>query len=155
MSVLIETTIGDLVFDLYTDERPRSTLNFLKLCKIKYFNFCLFHSVRRNFIAQCGDPTSTGRGGESIYSHIYGDQAKYFDLETKPRIKHKTKGTISFVNNGNDKHGSQFFITMGEGLDFLDGKHTIFGMLAEGFDTLEKLNETICDDNHKPYQDVR
>jgi len=155
MSVLIETTVGDLVFDLHTEERPRSTLNFLKLCKIKYYNYCLFHSVRRNFIAQCGDPTGTGRGGESIYSFIYGDQAKYFDLEPKPRIKHKTKGTISFVNNGNDKHGSQFFITLGEGLDFLDGKHTIFGVLSEGFETLERINETICDENHKPYRDVR
>jgi len=155
MSVLIETTVGDLVFDLHTEERPRSTLNFLKLCKVKYYNYCLFHSVRRNFIAQCGDPTGTGRGGESIFSFIYGDQAKYFDLEPKPRIKHKTKGTISFVNNGNDKHGSQFFITLGEGLDFLDGKHTIFGTLAEGFETLETINETICDEKHKPYRDVR
>lgn len=155
MSVLIETTIGDLVFDLYTEKRPRSCLNFLKLCKIKYYNFCLFHSIRRNFIAQSGDPTGSGRGGESVFSHVYGDQAKYFDLELKPRIKHRTKGTISFVNNGNDMHGSQFFITLGEGLDFLDGKHTVFGQLAEGFDTLEKLNETICDDAHKPYQDVR
>ena len=43
----------------------------------------------------------------STFRHIYGDQAKYFDLELKPRIKHRTKGTISFVNNGNDMHGSQ------------------------------------------------
>ena len=43
----------------------------------------------------------------SSFRFIYGEQAKYFDLEPKPRIKHKTKGTISFVNNGNDKHGSQ------------------------------------------------
>jgi len=155
MSILIETTLGDLVFDLYTEERPRSCLNFLKLCKIKYYNYCLFHSVRRNFIAQSGDPTGSGRGGESIFKHVYGDQAKYFDLELKPRIKHRTKGTISFVNNGNDMHGSQFFITLGDGLDFLDGKHTVFGQLAEGLEILEKLNETICDDSHKPYQDVR
>ncbi|XP_047127464.1 peptidyl-prolyl cis-trans isomerase sig-7 isoform X1 [Hydra vulgaris] len=155
MSVLVETTLGDLVFDLYTEERPRSCMNFLKLCKIKYYNFCCFHSVRRNFIAQSGDPTETGRGGVSVYSFVYGDQAKYFELELKPRIKHRTKGTISFVNNGNDMHGSQFFITLGDGLDFLDGKHTVFGQLAEGFDVLEKLNEVICDDSHKPFQDVR
>eukprot|EP00111_Clytia_hemisphaerica_P024163 TCONS_00071218-protein len=155
MSVLIETTIGDLVFDLCIEERPRSCLNFLKLCKVKYYNFCLFHSIRRNFIAQSGDPTGTGRGGESIFASLHGLQAKYYELETKPRIRHQSRGTISFVNNGNNMHGSQFFITLGDNLDFLDGKHTVFGKLAEGFDVLEKLNETICDDSHKPYQDIR
>lgn len=155
MAVIMETTIGDLVFDLYTEQRPNSSTNFLKLCKMKYYNYCLFHSVRRNFIAQSGDPTGTGKGGESVYGVTYGEQAKYFGLELKPRIKHRTKGTISFVNNGNDMHGSQFFITLGDGLDFLDGKHTVFGQLAEGFDILEKLNEAICDDAHRPYKDIR
>jgi len=155
MSVIVETTIGDLIFDLYTEKRPNSCKNFLKLCKMKYYNYCLFHSVRRNFIAQSGDPTGSGKGGESVFSLCYGEQAKYFGKEVKPRIKHSTKGTISFVNNGNDQHGSQFFITLGNGLDFLDGKHTVFGQLAEGFDTLEKLNETLCDENHHPYQDIR
>lgn len=155
MSVILETTLGDLIFDLYTEERPNSCKNFLKLCKMKYYNFCLFHSIRRNFIAQSGDPTGKGKGGESIYGLAYGEQSKYFPLELKPRIKHKNRGIISFVNNGNNAHGSQFFITLGESLDFLDGKHTVFGQLAEGFDVLEKLNESICDEKHRPFQDVR
>lgn len=49
----------------------------------------------------------------------------------------------------------QFFITLGENLDYLDGKHTVFGEVAEGFDILDKLNEAICDENHRPYQDIR
>ena len=62
---------------------------------------------QRNFLAQSGDPTSSGRGGESIFRSLYGDQAKFFEAETKPRIKHVKKGTVSMVNNGNDMHGSQ------------------------------------------------
>jgi len=49
--------------------------NFLKLCKVKYYNYSLFHSVQANFIAQTGDPTGIGRnGGESIFRRLYGDQ---------------------------------------------------------------------------------
>ncbi|CAH1799286.1 unnamed protein product [Owenia fusiformis] len=155
MSVLLETSLGNIVVDLYTDERPRSCLNFLKLCKVKYYNFCLFHSVQRNLGAQTGDPTGTGRGGSSIFEQLYGDQARYFEMEKKPILKHKKYGTLSMVNNGNDMHGSQFLITTGENLDYLDGKHTVFGELAEGHDILEKINEAYCDKENRPFIDIR
>ncbi|XP_053495286.1 peptidyl-prolyl cis-trans isomerase-like 4 [Ictalurus furcatus] len=107
MAVLLETTLGDIVVDLYTEERPKACLNFLKLCKIKYYNYCLIHNVQRDFIVQTGDPTGSGRGGESVFCKLYGDQAHFFDAEKVPRIKHKKKGTVSMVNNGNEQHGSQ------------------------------------------------
>ena len=77
MSVVVETTIGDLTVDLYTKERPKASLNFIKLCKLKKFNMNLFHMVQPNFIAQTGDPTGTGRGGESVFQELYGNQARY------------------------------------------------------------------------------
>ncbi|KXJ22762.1 peptidyl-prolyl cis-trans isomerase-like 4 [Exaiptasia diaphana] len=155
MSVLLETTVGDIVIDLFTEERPRACLNFLKLCKIKYYNYCLFHSVQRNFTAQTGDPTGTGKGGDSVFRSLYGDQARLFEAETKPRLKHTRRGTVSMVNNGDNMHGSQFFITLADGLTYLDGVHTVFGEVSEGFDILKKINETICDDAYRPYQDIR
>lgn len=155
MSVLLETTLGDIVIDLFTDERPRACLNFLKLCKIKYYNYCLFHSVQANFLAQTGDPTGRGTGGESVFRFLYGDQAKFFEAEMKPRIKHKKRGTVSMANNGDNLHGSQFFITLGDDLDYLDGVHTVFAEVVEGFDILDKLNDAICDDDNRPYQDIR
>src|ERR1700722_3936027 len=102
MSVVIETTIGNIIVDLYCDERPITCQNFLFLCQIKYYNFCLFHSIQTNFIAQTGDPTGTSRGGESIFFKLYGEQAKYFDMEKKPLIKHRKRGTLSMVNNMNN-----------------------------------------------------
>ncbi|XP_030053912.1 peptidyl-prolyl cis-trans isomerase-like 4 [Microcaecilia unicolor] len=155
MAVLLETTLGDLVIDLYTEERPRACLNFLKLCKIKYYNYCLIHNVQRDFIIQTGDPLGTGRGGESVFCKLYGDQARYFEAEKTPRIKHKKKGTVSMVNNGNGQHGSQFLITTGENLDYLDGVHTVFGEVTEGMDILKKINETFVDNDFVPYQDIR
>ncbi|XP_073431750.1 peptidyl-prolyl cis-trans isomerase-like 4 isoform X2 [Dendrobates tinctorius] len=155
MAVLLETTLGDIVIDLYSEERPRACLNFLKLCKIKYYNYCLIHNVQRDFIIQTGDPLGTGRGGESIFRKLYGDQASYFEPEKVPRIKHKKLGTVSMVNNGNDQHGSQFLITTGENLDYLDGVHTVFGEVTEGMDVLKKINETFVDKDFVPFQDIR
>uniref|UniRef100_A0A3P8WEB6 Peptidyl-prolyl cis-trans isomerase n=1 Tax=Cynoglossus semilaevis TaxID=244447 RepID=A0A3P8WEB6_CYNSE len=155
MAVLLETTLGDIVIDLYTEERPKTCLNFLKLCKIKYYNYCLIHSVQRDFIVQTGDPTGTGRGGESVYRKLYGDQARFFNAEKVPRIKHKKKGTVSMVNDGNDQHGSQFLITASENIDYLDGVHTVFGEVTEGLDVLSKINEAFVDEDFVPFQDIR
>lgn len=155
MAVLLETTLGDIVIDLYTEERPKASLNFLKLCKIKYYNYCLIHNVQRDFIIQTGDPTGTGRGGESVFCKLYGDQARFFESEKMPRIKHRKKGTVSMVNNGSDQHGSQFLITTGENVDYLDGVHTVFGEVTEGMDVLAKINETFVDNDFIPYQDIR
>lgn len=52
-------------------------------------------------------------------------------------------------------HGSQFFLTLGDNLDYLDGVHTVFGEIAEGVELLQKLNEAIVDDSNRPYQDIR
>ncbi|XP_027895497.1 peptidyl-prolyl cis-trans isomerase-like 4 [Xiphophorus couchianus] len=155
MAVLLETTLGDIVIDLFTEERPKTSLNFLKLCKIKYYNYCLIHNVQRDFIVQTGDPTGNGRGGESVFCKLYGDQARFFDAEKAPRIKHRKKGTVSMVNNGNDQHGSQFLITTGENLDYLDGVHTVFGEVTEGLDVLTKINEVFVDKDFVPFQDIR
>ena len=74
MSVVIETTQGDLTVDLFLKERPKTCLNFLKLCKTKAYNLNLFHTVQPDFIAQTGDPSGTGRGGESVFCQLYGEQ---------------------------------------------------------------------------------
>jgi len=155
MSVVIETTKGDITVDLYTAERPKACLNFLKLCKQKMYNNNLFHMIQNNFIAQTGDPSETGRGGDSIFYHLYGDQARLFEAESNPRIKHTKQGQLSMVNCGENMLGSQFFLTLSEDLDYLDGEHCVFGEVVEGFDIVEVLNETICDSDHRPYQDVR
>ncbi|XP_045476969.1 peptidyl-prolyl cis-trans isomerase sig-7 isoform X2 [Harmonia axyridis] len=155
MSVVIETTLGDITVDLFLKQRPRACQNFLKLCKIKYYNWNLFHTVSKGFIAQTGDPTGSRNGGESIYGVLDGPLKRFFGAETNPRIKHTVKGLISFVGNEENMIGSQFFLTLGNDLTYLDEKHCVFGEVVEGLDVLEVIDEAICDSEDRPYQDIR
>ncbi|KAF3322517.1 peptidyl-prolyl cis-trans isomerase CYP59 isoform X1 [Carex littledalei] len=157
MSVLIVTSVGDLVIDLHTDRCPLTTKNFLKLCKIKYYNGCLFHKVEKDFLAQTGDPTGTGTGGDSIYKFLYGDQARFFEHEIRPELKHSKMGTVSMVNAGENLNASQFFFTLRDDLDYLDEKHTVFGIVEEkeSFETLAKINEAFVDDRGRPLKNIR
>eukprot|EP00887_Chlorella_sp_A99_P006020 scaffold27.g6020.t1 len=134
MSVLIETSKGDLIFDLFVEDCPKASTNFLKLCKVKYYNNCLFYNVQHNFIVQSGDPTNTGRGGESVWGLLYGEQARFFEDEIRPHLKHKKRGLLCMAGAGEAMNASQFYITVGEGLASLDEKHTVFGELAEGWE---------------------
>ena len=137
--------------------------NFLKLCKVKFYNLNLFHCVQTNFIAQTGsgvgssDTDVSARSGESIYRSLYGDQATYFEGDMAPKIKHTKSGQVSMVTVGDNMFGSQFFITLEENLDYLDGQgHTVFGEIVEGSEEIiQAFNETICDGDQRPYQDIR
>jgi len=167
MSVLLETSLGDIVIDLEVESCPKTCANFLKLCKVYYYNLNAFFNVSKNFIAQTGDPTATGTGGECIESYLLGGGSKeygaqrYFVPDFVPRLKHTAKGTVSMAvapsQDGGMKGGcgSQFFITLADNIEYLDGKHAVFGHVVEGLDTLDKLNEVFTDQEGRPLKDVR
>ncbi|KAG8386601.1 hypothetical protein BUALT_Bualt03G0165300 [Buddleja alternifolia] len=155
MSVMIVTSLGDIVVDLFTDRCPLTCKNFLKLCKIKYYNGCLFHTVQKDFTAQTGDPTGTGSGGDSVYKFLYGDQARFFGDEIHLDVKHSKMGTVAMASAGENLNASQFYVTLRDDLDYLDGKHTVFGEVAEGLDTLTRINETYLDERSRPYKNIR
>ncbi|KAM9953660.1 hypothetical protein ACTFIR_008747 [Dictyostelium discoideum] len=155
MSVLIETNLGDIVIDLNTEECPITCKNFLKLCKIKYYNFCLFYNVQKDFLVECGDPSNTGKGGESIYGLLYGNEAKYFQDEIKKSLRHNEIGTVAMANTSKDKNDSKFYITLKSDLNELNDKHTIFGRVVEGIEVLNKINSTFSDSNNRPLQNIR
>ncbi|KAI0337911.1 cyclophilin-like protein [Trametopsis cervina] len=165
MSVLLETSLGDIVIDLEVEACPKTCENFLKLCKVYYYNLHAFFNVSKDFLAQAGDPTATGIGGESIWSHIGSNggasASRYFTPEFVPKLKHKEKGTVSMAvapaleDGTKGGCGSQFFITLGDNIDYLDGKHAVFGHVVEGLETLDKLNEVFVDQEGRPFKDVR
>jgi len=155
MAVLLETSIGDIVIDLKLDDAPTACLNFLKLCKLKYYNNCLFFRVQKDFIARTGDPRNTGEGGASCFAKLPGLASKYFKDEISPLVKHSVKGTVAMANDKPNENGSQFYITLREKVEQLDQKHTIFGTVAEGFDVLDKINSTMVDETFAPYQNIR
>ncbi|KAH0773393.1 hypothetical protein KY290_010530 [Solanum tuberosum] len=107
---------------------------------------------------QTGDPTGTGSGGDSIYKFLYGDQARFFGDEIHSDLKHSKRGTVAMASAGTGEknlNASQFYITLCDDLDSLDGEHTVFGDITEGFDTLNRINEAYVDDKGKPYQNIR
>ncbi|KAG9200147.1 Peptidyl-prolyl cis-trans isomerase cyp6 [Epicoccum nigrum] len=167
MSVLLETSLGDITIDLLVDDAPKCCENFLKLCKLKYYNFSPVHSVQPNFSFQTGDPIGPGSsdadGGCSIWGLL--DPAnpgkKNFAPEFKHSLKHTAMGTVSMAtapnpDNTDERYaGSQFIITLGPNIDFLDGKAAIFGTVVEGFDALDKINNAYVDDKGRPLKDIR
>ena len=120
--VLLETTVGDIEVELWSREAPKACRNFVQLCMENYYNKTKFHRVVREFIVQGGDPTGTGRGGESVYGHPFKD-------EVHSRLRFVRRGLVAMANSGKDDNGSQFFFTMGPTQE-LQNKHTIFGKVA-------------------------
>ncbi|PKX90305.1 cyclophilin-like protein [Aspergillus novofumigatus IBT 16806] len=165
MSVLLETSLGDIVIDLLVDESPKACENFLKLCKVKYYNFSPVHSVQKNFTFQTGDPlgpdSPESDGGSSIWGLLEGPVKRTFPLKLSPKLKHTERGTVSMatVPSSHDPDerlaASQFIVTLGDNLDYLDGKAAIFGKVVEGFDVLEKINGAFIDDRGRPLKDIR
>ncbi|XP_041991725.1 peptidyl-prolyl cis-trans isomerase CYP59-like [Salvia splendens] len=155
MSVMLVTSLGEIVVDLFTDRCPLTCKNFLKLCKIKYYNGCLFHTIQKDFTAQTGDPTGTGSSGDSLYKFLYGDQARFFGDEIHLDVKHSKIGTLAMASAGENLNASQFYITLREDVDYLDGKHTVFGEVAEGLETLTRINEAYVDEKNRPYKNIR
>ncbi|CAI6339774.1 unnamed protein product [Periconia digitata] len=144
-----------------------SPCSFLKLCKTKYYNFSPVHSVQPNFSFQTGDPigpnSKDSDGGRSIWGQLDSSNPakKTFKPEFRPKLKHEEMGTVSMATapapDDPDARfaGSQFIVTLGQNIDFLDGKAAIFGQVVEGFDTLEKINTAFIDDKGQPLKDIR
>jgi peptidyl-prolyl cis-trans isomerase-like 4 len=165
MSVLLETSVGEIVIDLYVDDAPKCCENFLKLCKVKYYNYAPVHSVQKDFSFQTGDPlgpsSKESDGGSSIWGLLSPSGSKTFPADINPHLKHKERGTVSMATAPSLKDpderlaGSQFIITLGDSLDYLDGKAAVFGKVVEGFDALEKINGAFVDDQGRPLKDIR
>jgi len=130
--VKITTTRGDIVVELFENEAPNTVANFISLVEKGLYAGTPFHRVIGGFMAQGGDPSGTGRGGPGY--------AIPCECELPDARKHFL-GTLSMAHAGKDTGGSQFFLTF-RPTEHLDGKHTVFGRVIEGFDVLPKLIRT-------------
>lgn len=147
-AVTLHTDVGDMKVELFCESCPKACENFLALCASDYYNGCLFHRNIKGFIVQTGDPTHTGKGGNSIWGRKFED-------EFKDNLKHSVRGMISMANNGPNTNASQFFITYGP-QPHLDLKYTIFGKVIDGFEALEELEKLpVNPKNYKPLTETR
>lgn len=145
-SVILHTTLGDIKIKLFKNLTPKTTENFVMLCKKKYYNNVVFHRIIKNFMIQTGDPLGNGTGGESIWGGHFKDEFNHNLTHAKPFM-------VSMANAGPNTNGSQFFITTQEA-KFLDNKHTIFGEVIEGLDTVRSIEGLETDENDKPLDQV-
>ena len=130
--VKIETTKGEIVVELFENEAANTVANFISLVEQHFYDGTPFHRVIPQFMAQGGDPTGTGTGGPGY--------AIACECETPAARKHFL-GSLSMAHAGKNTGGSQFFLTF-RPTEHLDGRHTVFGRVIEGFSVLPKLQRT-------------
>ena len=143
---VIETNMGTIEIELFADQTPKTVENFIGLSEKGYYNGVIFHRVIDNFMIQGGDPTGTGRGGESFWGGKFAD-------EFVPTLKHDGPGILSMANAGPNTNGSQFFITL-VATPWLDGKHTVFGKVINGMDVVFAIGKVKTGAGDKPVKDV-
>ncbi len=172
---IMHTNMGDIHIKLFADKAPKTVKNFVTHAKNGYYNGLIFHRVINDFMIQGGDPTGTGMGGESIYGSSFEDE---FD----PSL-HNLRGALSMANAGPNTNGSQFFIVQAKtvpdnmidqmrsmpdsfpedivdfyekngGTPWLDFRHTVFGQVFDGMDTVDKIAATEVGAADKPVEDV-
>ena len=144
--VEFDTSVGSFVVELYYKHCPRTCYNLAALAHQGYYDGVIFHRVIRDFMIQGGDPTGTGRGGESIYGGKFED-------EITRTLKHTGAGVVSMANAGPGTNGSQFFITL-KPTPFLDGKHTVFGRISSGMGVIQKMGMVATDAEDRPEQPI-
>ena len=130
-TAILKTSQGEIEIELRADIAPKAVENFVTHAKNGYYNNLIFHRVIKNFMIQGGDPTGTGRGGESIWG-------KPFKNEYAPNAVFDKAGILAMANAGPDTNGSQFFITTTV-THWLNGGYTIFGYVKNGMDVVRKI----------------
>jgi peptidylprolyl isomerase len=140
--VVFETNQGVIEIQLKPDLAPKTCENFTGLVKKGYYDGLIFHRVIKGFMIQGGDPTGTGRGGESIWGKAFKD-------EVSPMLKFDNPGILAMANAGPNTNGSQFFITTAK-TPWLNMRHTIFGEVTSGYEVVEKIENCETNPSDKP-----
>ncbi|MBT3941881.1 MAG: peptidylprolyl isomerase [Chloroflexi bacterium] len=135
---------GKIEINLFGGEAPLTVENFVNLARTGFYDGVTFHRVIPDFMAQGGDPTGTGSGGPG---YNFGD-------EFHPDRKHEKPGMLSMANAGLGTNGSQFFITFVP-TPWLDGKHTVFGEVADGMDIVMGIPERDPGSAREPGESIK
>ncbi|MBI4640633.1 MAG: peptidylprolyl isomerase [Candidatus Tectomicrobia bacterium] len=146
---VIQTNKGTIRFELLQEDAPKTTENFITLAERGYYNGIVFHRVIKGFMIQGGDPTGTGRGGQSAWGSRFEDE---IDPSSSIYQSGYSAGTVAMANAGPNTNGSQFFIMH---VNYpLPPNYTIFGRVTEGQDVVDAIASTATDPNDRPISPV-
>lgn len=147
--VTIKTDLGDMTFQTYDADAPKTVQNFIALAEKGFYNNVIFHRVIPGFMIQGGDPTGTGMGGPG---YKFEDELNPATDSYKAGYK---KGVLAMANAGPNTNGSQFFIMVS---DYpLPNNYTIFGKIVSGQDVADKIAQQPRDqrNNDRPLTPVK
>ena len=148
-TVLLETTSGDILIELFPDKAPDTVANFLQYVDDGFYANTIFHRVIPGFMIQGGCPDGTGMGGPGYC--IKGE----FAANGVPNDLRHTRGVLSMARaQAMDSAGSQFFI-MHKDAPHLDGQYAAFGKVVAGMDVVDKIASVRTDWNDKPTTPVK
>lgn len=146
---VIETSLGSITVALYDADAPKTVANFVKLAGEGFYDGTKFHRVIKDFMVQGGDPLSKmadqSRWGTGDPGYQFADE-----FNSHPLVR----GSLAMANAGSDTNGSQFFIVTAESTPWLDGKHTNFGRVVEGMDTVERIAAVATGARDLPTTDI-
>jgi cyclophilin family peptidyl-prolyl cis-trans isomerase len=143
---VVKTNMGTIEIELFEKQTPKTVENFIGLAKKNYYDGIIFHRVIEKFMIQGGDPTGTGRGGQSLWG-------KAFEDEIVDTLKFDKPGILAMANAGPNTNGSQFFITTVP-TAWLNGNHTIFGKVINGMDVVSAIEKVQKGPQDKPVKNV-
>lgn len=143
----METTQGSIELKLFEDIAPKTCENFRTHAKNGYYDGIIFHRIIEEFMIQGGDPTGTGRGGESIWGDKFEDECVNTQTFDRP-------GLLAMANAGPNTNGSQFFITTVP-TPWLNMNHTIFGEVVGGMDVVTALEQVKKGPGDRPIEDQK
>jgi len=144
--VKIKTNKGDITFELYPADAPKTVENFISLAKKGFYDGVIFHRVIKGFMIQGGDPTGTGSGGPD---YKFADE---LNSNTPSYKLGYVRGTLAMANAGPNTNGSQFFIMHAD--NPLPHAYTIFGRVTEGLETVDAIAEGEVDMDDRPLDEV-
>jgi peptidyl-prolyl cis-trans isomerase B (cyclophilin B) len=140
--VTLHTNHGPVTVELFDEDAPKTVENFLKLSGDGFYDGVIFHRIIKDFMIQGGDPDGIGTGGPG---YTFEDEINDHKVE---------RGALAMANAGPNTNGSQFFIVTTRSAPWLDGKHTVFGRVSEGMDSVDAIEGVETGAQDRPVESV-
>jgi cyclophilin family peptidyl-prolyl cis-trans isomerase len=138
----MHTNHGPIELELFEGEAPKTVENFLTLSRDGYYDGLIFHRVIKDFMIQGGCPNGTGTGGPG------------YEFEDEINDHKIVRGALAMANRGPNTNGSQFFIVTTDAAPWLDGKHTVFGEVRSGMETVDSIEGSETGAQDRPVRDA-
>jgi peptidyl-prolyl cis-trans isomerase B (cyclophilin B) len=138
----MNTSAGVIEIELFDADAPKTVANFRKLAKDGFYDGLTFHRIIKDFMIQGGCPNGTGTGGPG---YTFEDEFNQHKI---------VRGALAMANAGPNTNGSQFFIVTIPAAEWLDGKHTVFGEVVSGIETVDKIEAAETDRRDAPLEPI-